>query len=73
MEAVVFNNYLAGLGGGERSSFAHARALQEIGYDTVVMSKQSLPERDRVEETFGHEFAGVPMISTEGIPLREFF
>ncbi len=69
--AVVLNDNLHILGGGERSSLAYARALADLGFQTQVVTTQALPDPARVRDLFGDEFADLPLrrISPED-PLK---
>lgn len=60
-KAVVFNKYLKGLGGGERSTFAYARALKELGFEVEVVSTNTLPDVEGISQSFGAEFGEIPM------------
>jgi len=61
VRAVVYNDHLAALGGGERSTFAYAKALQELGYATEVASFRPVPSAETLVARFGEEFATVPV------------
>lgn len=59
--AVVLNDNLHILGGGERSSLAYARALADLGFETQVLTTQALPDPARVRRLFGDDFADIPL------------
>jgi glycosyltransferase involved in cell wall biosynthesis len=59
--ALVYNDFLRELGGGERSTLAYAKALQALGYDTAVVASSELPTRSELLAHFGDEFASVPI------------
>jgi|GEM_PF-1818880 len=59
--AVVFNDYMHTLGGGERSALAYARALMDFGFETEILTRNEVPKASRIQETFGNEFADVPI------------
>lgn len=59
--AVVFNDYMHTLGGGERSALAYARALMDLGFETEVLTRNEVPGRNRICETFGDEYDDVPI------------
>lgn len=59
--AVVFNDYMHTLGGGERSALAYARALMDFGFETEILTRNEVPKASRIQETFGDEFADVPI------------
>ncbi len=59
--AVVFNDYMHTLGGGERSALAYARALKDLGFETEVLTRNEVPGKNRICETFGDEYDDVPI------------
>ncbi len=59
--AVVYNEFLRELGGGERSTLAYAKALRDLGYDTDVVATSDIPSRSELLEHFGDEFASIPV------------
>jgi glycosyltransferase involved in cell wall biosynthesis len=59
--AIVYNNNLSELGGGERSTLAYAKALQQLGYAAEVLSTRPVPSPQVLAERFGAEFSAVPI------------
>ena len=59
--AIVYNDDLWELGGGERSTLAYAKALQELGFLAEVLSVGEVPPRETLNAHFGDEFACVPI------------
>jgi glycosyltransferase involved in cell wall biosynthesis len=57
--AVVYNNYLSVLGGGERSTFAYAKALIDLGFKVEILSLNDVPSASQVVRCFGQEFSGI--------------
>ena len=59
--AIVLNDHLNVLGGGERSSLAYARALTDLGYDTRLLTSLAVPEKETIVTVFGPEFGDIPI------------
>ncbi len=59
--AVVYNDYMGTLGGGERSSLAFALALQKLDFQVEIVSTRELPDTADIVKIFGDEFATIPM------------
>lgn len=57
--AVVYNDYLDTLGGGERSAIAFALALRDLGYTVEIACRNAIPSRDRMESLFGESLSGI--------------
>lgn len=66
--AVVFNDYMDTLGGGERSCLAYAKGLMALGFDTEILSTRPIPSMERIVNIFGNEFDDVKIrhIQPEG-------
>lgn len=61
--AIVYNDFLCELGGGERSTLSYAKALQELGYETEVACSGAIPSRATLTAYFGDEFSTIPVRS----------
>jgi glycosyltransferase involved in cell wall biosynthesis len=59
--AIVFNDYMDTLGGGERSALAYAKALQDLEFEVEIVSRRPVPSEEQIELLFGQEFASIPM------------
>lgn len=70
--AVVFNDYMHTLGGGERSALAYARALMDFGFETEILTRNTIPENSRIRQTFGDEFADVPIRKISARQLHSY-
>ena len=57
--AVVYDDYMMTLGGGERSALAYALALQNLGFTVEILSRNAVPSTDEIEKVFGSEFASI--------------
>lgn len=68
--AVVYDDYLATLGGGERSALAYALALKNLGFTVEILSRNPLPSKARIGEVFGQELAEIAM---RRIPASDIF
>jgi glycosyltransferase involved in cell wall biosynthesis len=59
--AVVYDDYLRTMGGGERSALAYAAALAKLDFSVEIVSTQPLPCRSDIVQIFGSEFADIEM------------
>ncbi len=57
--AVVFDDYMDTLGGGERSALAFALALQKMDFNVEILSTRKVPSSEKIEEVYGNEFANI--------------
>lgn len=57
--AIVFNEFLSTLGGGERQTLDYALALTELGYATEILTTQTIPEKQKIIELFGDQYEGL--------------
>lgn len=57
--ALVFNNNMGVLGGGERSTLTYAYALQKLGFTVEVITRNDVPDSSTIARVFGAEFAGI--------------
>ncbi len=57
--AVVYNTNLSVLGGGERSTFAYAKALIDLGFIVEILSSSDVPNARQIASCFGQEFSGI--------------
>lgn len=71
-KAVVYNEFMYVLGGGERSALAYARALLDLGYRAEILTVNPPPSPDRIAGTFGREFANVPVRFVEPAGLDSY-
>jgi len=60
-KAIVYNEFMYVLGGGERSALAYARALIDLGYRTEIVTVNPPPSAGRIVSTYGEEFRGIPV------------
>ena len=67
--AIVYDEYLDTLGGGERSALAYALALQKLDFQVEIVSGRPLPNQHVIAEIFGEEFSAIPMrqVSTDNL------
>lgn len=68
--AVVYDDYLSTLGGGERSALAYARALAELGFTVELVSTLPVPERAAIRRAFGPEFDNVTI---RHMPVKDVY
>jgi glycosyltransferase involved in cell wall biosynthesis len=59
--ALVFNNNMGVLGGGERSTLTYAYALQKLGFTVEIITRNDVPDSSVITRVFGAEFAGIPV------------
>ena len=57
--AYILNEYLHTLGGGERQSFDFALALQELGFETHIVTPNEPPILDKICDLFGEQYANL--------------
>ena len=57
--AVVYDDYMSTLGGGERSALAYAKALSDLGFTTQLISTLPLPSKSSIIELWHYLIAGV--------------
>ena len=57
--AVVLNDYMYEMGGGERSTLAYANALQSLGYNVAIATKNKIPCKDLISKSFGPDFKNI--------------
>lgn len=59
--AVVYDDYMDTLGGGERSALAYAKALRDMEFSVEIVSRRDLPSPSVIERIYGPEYADIPM------------
>jgi len=69
MNAVVLNDNLSTLGGGERLTLAYALALQTLGYEVRVVSRMEIPDSRAWKNVFGPEFDSLTLTH---VPRADF-
>lgn len=57
--AVVYDDYMDTLGGGERSALAYAKALHDLGFFVEIISTRPVPEQEKIVTVFGNEFSNI--------------
>lgn len=57
--AVVYNDYMDTLGGGERSALAFALALEKMDFHVEILSTRPVPSAEQINRIFGDEFSGL--------------
>lgn len=63
--AVVFNNHLHILGGGEHSTLSYTRALMDLGFETSIVTTGEVPDPERIRSVFGDSD---PHVSVRHVP-----
>ncbi len=71
--AVVYDEYLDTLGGGERSALAYALALQNLGFTTELVSTRQIPSKEEITRLFGHEFSGLNLKKIDSKDLYSYY
>lgn len=71
--AVVYNDYLSTLGGGERSALCYALALRDLGFTTVVGCRGRIPAVSVMEDLFGEDLSGIAFEAVHGESAAAFF
>ena len=69
--AAVYNDYMAALGGGERSTLAYALALSRLGYQTEVIGRGPMPADSTIRQRFGDDFSLVKLKQLDGMSRRK--
>ncbi len=59
--AIVYDDHMATLGGGERSALAYALALKNLDFTVEILAQRALPDPADVIRTFGAEFRDIPV------------
>lgn len=57
--AVVYNEHMQTLGGGERSTLAYAKSLMNLGFSVEINSPNDFPSESEFVRIFGEEFRGI--------------
>jgi glycosyltransferase involved in cell wall biosynthesis len=57
--AVVYDDYMSTLGGGERSALAYAKALKNLGFKTQILTTLPPPKKEHITKIFGEEFSDI--------------
>lgn len=71
-KAIVYNEFMYVLGGGERSALAYARALLDLGFRAEILTVNPSPAPERIVSTFGEEFADIPVRFVEPAGLDAY-
>lgn len=71
--AVVFNDYMQTLGGGERLTLAYALALKTLGFTVEIVTRGEVPPPAKITGIFGPEFAAIPIRKIQFQNIRDYF
>lgn len=58
-KAVIYNEHMSTLGGGERSTLCYAKAFESLGYDTCIIGATKPPTSETIVRVFGEEFQNI--------------
>jgi len=67
--AVVYNNFMSEMGGGERSALAYAKALAELGFSSEIVCVNPAPDLAEIGSRFNEEFSDVVVRRIDGALL----
>lgn len=71
--AIVYDEYMDSLGGGERSALAYAAALKRLGFTTELISTRPMPPMDQVTRIFGAEFQDIPLKQIHTSDITDYY